>query len=152
MPTEIERKFLVSGDGWKELATGSQLIEQGYFDAANKLMIRARIIDGKSAVITIKTPMIGYARGEYEYPIPLQDARELIAAAGGHVITKRRFEVPFAGKDWVVDVFEEPHAGFTLAEIELESEDETFEPPDWLGREVSDDPSYSNAALSGAMT
>ena len=149
MGREIERKFRVTDDGWREAATGSTRIRQGYIFADNRGNLRVRICDDKTAVITIKSGG-GFSRAEFEYPVPLDDGSELMGLAGGRTIEKTRHTVQFAGKEWVVDVFEGRHKGLVLAEIELESEDEPFDRPDWAGEDVTESPDFSNAALAGA--
>ena len=149
MPREIERKFLVSSDGWRAGSIGSTLIRQGYLVAQEALNLRVRIFDDRDAVITIKLTSQGRLdRGEYEYPVPIEDARELLGACGPRLVEKRRHDVPFAGKAWIIDEFAGRHEGLLLAELELSGADENFEPPPWLGEEVTEDSAYSNAVLS----
>jgi adenylate cyclase len=90
------------------------------------------------------------SRAEYEYEVPIADAREMLVMAEPHVLQKRRHIVPFAGLTWEVDVFEGRHAGLVIAEVELESEDQAIELPGWVGTEVSHDDRYNNASLSRA--
>lgn len=148
MAQEIERKFLVTGDGWTALATGSALLRQGYLSSNAKATVRVRSKDDRKAVLTLKGAAQGISRAEYEYDIPIEDARELLAMAAPHVVEKRRHVVPFGGLIWEVDVFEGRHAGLVLAEVELESEDQAVTLPDWVGAEVSTDERYFNASLS----
>ncbi|HWU17180.1 MAG TPA: CYTH domain-containing protein [Devosia sp.] len=148
MAQEIERKFLVTGDGWAALATGSALLRQGYLSSNAKATVRVRSKDDRKAVLTLKGVAQGISRAEYEYDIPIEDARELLAMAAPHVVEKRRHIVPFGGLIWEVDVFEGRHAGLVLAEVELESEDQAVALPDWVGAEVSADERYFNASLS----
>ena len=148
---EIERKFLVIGEAWRNAVVEDRAIQQGYLIAAKDRVLRVRIVDGASAVITIKIASEDpVERREYEYGVPIGDGRELLDLCGGRVVGKRRHTLRLRGKAWVIDVFEGRHAGLVLAEIELAAADEPFERPAWLGDEVTDDPGYGNAALAGA--
>ena len=148
MGVEIERKFLVIGDGWRHHVTKATLFRQGYLSANAKATVRVRSRDDSAAHLTLKGKLSGSTRAEYEYPIPIEDARELLAMAAPHVIEKTRHLVPAGDLTWEVDVFAGQHAGLVMAEIELSSEEQQFERPDWLGREVTDDDRYYNASLS----
>ncbi len=148
MAKEIERKFLVAGEGWRERAEGGRSLRQGYLAVTEKLAVRVRILDDAEARLTFKSAEAGTTRAEFEYPIPLDDARDLLTLATGIVIEKRRHLVPLGGLTWEVDVFEGAHAGLVIAEIELPAEDTPFERPDWLGREVTEDRRYYNASLA----
>ncbi len=148
MAKEIERKFLVAGEGWRDQATGSKSLRQGYLAETDKLVIRVRIVDEAEAYLTFKSALRGTTRAEFEYPVPLDDARALIELHQGLVIEKRRHLVPFDGFTWEVDVFAGAHAGLVIAEIELPAEDTPFERPDWLGREVTGERRYYNASLA----
>ena len=150
MAEEIERKFLVASDGWKTLAESSALLRQGYLSSNAKATVRVRTWDDAIARLTLKGAVRGMARAEYEYEIPMADARELLVMAEPHVLEKRRHLVPFGGLTWEIDVFEGRHAGLVIAEVELESADQEIELPDWIGREVTDDDRYYNASLSRA--
>ncbi|MFP3873261.1 MAG: CYTH domain-containing protein [Thiohalophilus sp.] len=147
MATEIERKFLIGDDRWRQQADAGQRIAQGYLIGARNASVRVRI-EGDQANLNIKSATLGIHRQEYEYPIPLEDAREMLDnLCEKPVIEKVRYHVPHAGHVWEIDVFEGDNAGLVVAEIELDSEDETFEYPDWLGKEVSDDVRYYNVSL-----
>jgi adenylate cyclase len=148
MGIEIERKFLVCSDGWRATADGGAALEQGYLSSNAKATVRVRIFDGKRGVLTLKGAAKGYARAEYEYDIPPEDARELLEMSRPHVIEKRRYTVRHDGVLWEVDVFGGRHEGLIIAEVELEAEDQALALPDWVGREVSDDGRYYNASLS----
>lgn len=147
MGTEIERKFLLRGDGWREAADRGTEIRQFYLAAREGVSVRVRIKDEAKALLTVKSG-VGLSRGEYEYEIPLADAREMEAARLGHVLAKRRFRVPLGELTVEVDVFSGDLAPLVLAEIELPDEAHPFERPDWLGREVSEDGRYTNAAMA----
>lgn len=148
MGVEIERKFLVAGEGWREAATRPPVrYRQAYIALGDKAVVRVRLGEDR-AWICVKERKVGVARGEYEYPIPADDARELLGLAEGTVIEKRRYLVSHAGHEWEVDEFLGANAGLVLAELELASADEAFARPSWLGKEVSADPRYYNAALA----
>lgn len=138
----------MAGNGWRKDVIRSTSIRQGYIFADDRGNLRVRICDGETAAITVKSGG-GLSRAEFEYSVPLEDGRDLMMLAGDRTIEKTRHTVPFGGKEWVVDVFEGRHEGLVLTEIELESEDEPFERPDWAGEDVTENRSYSNAALAG---
>jgi adenylate cyclase len=148
MATEIERKFLVSGDAWRTCVTRCVAVRQAYLTRLDSMTIRVRIIDDAKAFLTIKSPQLGPVRSEFEYEIPVQDARALMQARTGLIIEKRRHIVEDCGARWEVDVFEGAHVGLMIAEIELPSESAFFERPAWLGEEVTGDPRYYNAHLA----
>ena len=148
MATEIERKFLVIGDGWRKLVTQQTQFRQGYLSSNAKATVRVRSMDDARAYLTIKGASRGMSRAEYEYPLPIADAREMLAMAEPHVIEKIRHLVPFEGLVWEVDVFGGHHEGLLIAEVELTSDDQHVAIPDWIGREVTDDDRYYNASLS----
>jgi adenylate cyclase len=148
MGVEIERKFLVVSDDWRAAAICSTLLRQGYLSSNAKATVRVRSRDDAEAVLTLKGQVEGLTRAEYEYDIPIEDARELLAMAEPHVIDKRRYLVPFGGLMWEVDVFAGRHKGLVLAEVELDSEIQAVALPDWVGEEVSRDDRYNNASLS----
>lgn len=150
MAQEIERKFLVVSDAWQATATSSLLLRQGYLSSNAKATVRVRSKDNTQAVLTLKGPASGLSRAEYEYDIPIADARELLAMAEPHVIEKRRYLVPHGGLTWEVDVFLGRHEGLVLAEVELDDEDQSVTLPDWVGAEVTEDDRYNNASLSRA--
>ena len=146
MGVEIERKFLLAGDAWRSLGE-PVLLRQGYLSSTRERVVRVRI-EGGQAVLTIKGANVGAARGEWEYPLPLADAAELLdGLCEQPLIEKYRRRIAHAGMVWEVDEFLGANAGLVVAEIELESEDQTFDKPDWVGEEVSDDARYYNANL-----
>ena len=145
MATEIERKFLVVGDSWREGASGTEFC-QGYLSRESGRSVRVRLA-GDSAWLTIKGPSQGLTRAEFEYPIPPDDARSLLALCPDPPIEKTRYRVEHAGHLWEIDEFHGPNAGLLMAEIELHREDANFEQPVWAGLEVSGDPRYFNASL-----
>lgn len=148
---ETELKFLPKNDGWRSQATRHVAIRQGYFTRAEDYNVRVRIVDGKSAKLTIKSRKLesGISRYEFEYPIPLEDAETMMAEfCRGRVVEKTRHYVDFAGHRWEVDEFFGANKGLVVAEIELESVDETFEKPDWAGEDVTADSRYGNQNLA----
>lgn len=148
MAQEIERKFLISDDGWKSSVESSARLQQGYLSTSAKATVRVRIYDDRDAVLTLKGKPEGISRAEFEYAIPLEDARELMAMAKPNIIEKRRHKVRFEAHIWEIDVFEGQHEGLILAEVEMQSADEHVVLPTWIGREVSEDDRYANASLS----
>jgi len=147
MAQEIERKFLIANDDWKQQVSRSDYYRQGYLSGTEKSSIRVRIANDK-AYLNIKSATLGIQRTEYDYEIPLVDANEMVEnLCPGYIIEKTRYFVPHQGHLWEIDVFDGPNNGLIVAEIELDHEDETFERPDWLGKEVSDDPRYYNSCL-----
>lgn len=147
MGTEIERKFLLRSDDWRGKADDGTRIRQFYLAIREGLTVRVRLRDGHPPMITVKTGT-GDARGEYEYPIPESDARELEAARIGFIVSKRRHLVPLGDLTVEVDVFEEALAPLVLAEIELPALGHPVDLPPWIGTEVTRDPHYANAALA----
>jgi adenylate cyclase len=146
MGVEIERKFLLTGDGWRELGT-PVLLRQGYLSTNPERTGRVRL-EGQGATMTIKSKSVGATRGEWEYPLPLTDANELLdRVCEQPIIEKYRSRVEHAGHVWEVDEFLGVNEGLRFAEIELDSEDAEFEKPDWIGEEVTDDRRYFNSNL-----
>ena len=147
--TEIERKFLVVGE-FKNLAVSSTHIAQGYIASGNGRTVRVRI-RGDKGYLTIKGPSnkAGLARFEWEKEIPLAEAEALMSICEPGIISKTRWLVPSAdGKHtWEVDVFEGDNAGLIMAEIELESENDQFEKPAFIGKEVTGDRRYYNSHM-----
>jgi len=147
MPVEIERKFLVKDLSWKDSATSFKNFQQGYFPTGDGVTVRARIA-GDKARLTIKGPVSGISRAEFEYPIPIADAITFLSSfCIKPVILKRRWYVPFCDFTWEVDEFAGKNEGLIVAEIELDSPDREFPVPPWLGREVSHEPRFRNSHL-----
>jgi CYTH domain-containing protein len=143
---EIERKFLVAGEDWRALARGTRY-RQGYLSTVKERTVRVRTIDDKG-FLTIKGITVGATRSEYEYEIPAADADEMLDdLCEQPIIEKNRYEIPLAGVTWEVDEFLGVNDGLIVAEVELQSEDQSFPKPDWIGEEVTDDPKYFNANL-----
>lgn len=145
MAIEIERKFLVTGSDWKNgVATH---YNQGYLNRDKNRTVRVRVA-GDKAFLTIKGSSVGISRAEFEYEIPTDDARALLKLCDGPVIEKIRYVIFHQNAKWEIDEFLGENLGLVVAEIELESEDQSFINPSWLGKEVSDDPRYFNSNLA----
>jgi adenylate cyclase len=144
--TEIERKFLVTDSSWHDGSPGVR-IAQGYLSLDPGRSVRVRLA-GNRAWLTIKGLTEGITRSEFEYPIPPQDARELLEICLPSVIDKTRHRVSFAGHLWEVDVFHGANEGLVLAEVELDDAATAPQLPPWAGAEVSSDFRYYNASLA----
>ncbi|GAB3096569.1 CYTH domain-containing protein [Lysobacter terrae] len=154
MGIEIERKFLVTGDGWRSAAHKVMPMAQAYLNdlaamdsGAMKTSVRVRI-QGDEAYLNLKSRELGHTRQEFDYAIPVDDARALLALSVGGLVDKRRHYVDFGGYLWEVDEFLGDNAGLVVAEIELPAADAVFEKPQWIGREVTDSKRYYNLALA----
>ncbi len=154
MGIEIERKFLVTSDDWRAAAHAVIPMAQGYINdtasmdsGAQKASVRVRI-QGDEAYLNIKSRELGHTRQEFEYPVPVNEARELLALCVGGLIDKRRHLVQHDGLLWEVDEFLGDNAGLVVAEVELESAGQVFAKPDWAGAEVTDELRYYNLALA----
>ena len=146
MGVEIERKFLLAGEGWRALGE-AQLLRQGYLSSAPERTVRVRV-EGGQGVMTIKGKSVGATRSEWEYPIPLADANELLdRLCEQPIIEKYRRRIALGAHVWEVDEFLGANAGLVVAEIELASEDEAFDKPDWIGQEVTGEKRYYNSSL-----
>jgi adenylate cyclase len=146
MGVEIERKFLVAGDAWRALGT-PVLLRQGYLSLDPDRTVRVRVEDG-AGTMTIKGRSVGATRGEWEYPIPLADANELLdRLCQQPIIEKYRSRIAFGGNVWEVDEFLGANAGLVVAEIELASEEQAFDKPDWIAEDVTHDKRYFNSSL-----
>lgn len=148
MATEIERKFLLGGDGWRSQVKSAHRLKQAYLARTGQLSARVRTVDGKRGFLTIKSAEPGMSRAEYEYEIPVADAEELMRLREGRLIEKTRHLVESGSLTWEIDVFHGALAGLAIAEVELPSEDAAFERPAWLGREVTGENAYYNAHLA----
>lgn len=145
MATEIERKFLVVGTKWRQ---GTEVpFSQGYLNRDKERTVRVRIA-GKVAFLTVKGITTGATRSEFEYQIPVADAEHLLKLSDGPVVEKVRRVIEHEGSTWEIDEFLGENAGLVVAEIELEAEGQAFTKPEWLGREVTDDPRYFNSSLA----
>ncbi|MET0051834.1 MAG: CYTH domain-containing protein [Candidatus Thiodiazotropha sp.] len=147
MAIEIERKFLVINDNWKNSVISQATIKQGYLATTEQASVRVRV-DGEQANLNIKGTTVGISRREYEYPIPMEHAEEMLDhLVSGAVIDKVRYKVRVAEHVWDLDLFLGANEGLVVAEVELSHEGEGFEMPDWAGEEVSGDIRYYNASL-----
>ena len=146
MATEIERKFLVKSEAWREGPAGVAIC-QGYLSREPERTVRVRLA-GDKGFLTIKGMSRGISRLEFEYAIPPEEARQLLALCLPPLLEKVRYERWHGGYCWEIDEFEGENAGLIVAEIELPEADTAFELPDWAGKEVSDDPRYYNARLA----
>lgn len=149
MAQEIERKYLVTSDCYKQLAVARYHIVQGYISREKTATVRIRIADDR-AFLTIKgKPAAGHlARYEWEKEIDVTEAKELMKLCQGTIIDKTRWIVPAEqGLKWEVDEFHGKHAGLTVAEIELAYEEQTYEKPDFIGEDVTSDARYYNANM-----
>lgn len=146
MGQEIERKFLVIGESWRTKAEGSPY-RQGFLSTHPDRTVRVRVAGGRGW-ITIKGRTVGATRPEFEYEVPPAEAEQILdTLCERPLIEKVRYTLRVGSHVWEVDVFEGDNAGLVVAEVELESEDEAFEKPDWAGDEVTGDPRYFNANL-----
>lgn len=146
MGVEIERKFLIDETKLPTLKNG-YTIKQGYIQTVDHTTVRIRIRD-KEAFLTIKGKSQGASRLEFEYPIPLSDAKEMLTnLCHASRVEKTRYLVEHGGHTWEVDIFEGSNQGLIIAEIELESEDEDFSLPEWVSEEVTQDKRYFNVNL-----
>lgn len=147
MGLEIERKFLVTGDGWKSAAHAVRHLRQGYLAIDDSTNVRVRT-DGERAWLTIKAKGEGISRPEFEYEIPAAEAAPLLQLCRGRTVEKMRHLVSIEGLTWEVDQFLGENAGLIMAELELDRPDQDFRRPEWVGEEVSADHRYHNASLA----
>jgi CYTH domain-containing protein len=146
MGKEIERKFLIKSDSWRSLAKGKR-VRQGYLNRNKERVVRIRTIDDKG-FLTIKGKTTGATRAEFEYDIPAAEAEAMLDhLCERPLIEKNRYKIEFGGLIWEVDEFLGENQGLIVAEVELESEDQAFENPAWIGEEVTGDPKYFNSNL-----
>ena len=147
---EIERKFLVTGDGWRGKAPGV-LFRQGYIARTQDRVVRVRVA-GEQGFLTIKIRSgQNLGRAEFEYAIPFAEAQAMLdSLSPGEIIEKYRYTFSELGSVWEVDEFQGANQGLIVAEIELDSEEQSFNRPDWLGEEVSRVSRYLNVELAQA--
>jgi len=147
VPIEIERKFLVRDDRWRHLGGEGCLYRQGYLSTDPARSVRVRIA-GDEAALTIKGKARGMIRSEFEYPVPVSEAREMLdKLCLKPQIEKRRYRIEIDGKCWEIDDFSGENSGLILAEVELDNPGEQIHIPDWIGMEVTDDSRYYNSSL-----
>lgn len=148
MPLEIEHKFLVDNNSWRQAVKNSTKYKQGYLSSQPTSSIRVRISD-QQAWLNIKSATIGNSRLEFEYEIPINDAELIISTlCGKPLIEKIRYFIPIDNHVWEIDEFEGDNKGLVVAEIELQVSGEFFSKPSWLGEEVTHDLRYYNNNLS----
>ncbi len=145
MGKEIERKYLVKGEAWKQMAEGV-LYRQGYLNSLKERVVRARTM-GPKAALTVKGITVGATRLEFEYDIPLEDCNQLLELCEQPIIEKTRYKIPLGGLIWEIDEFHGVNEGLVVAECELESEDQAIDKPEWIGVEVTGKPEYFNSNL-----
>ena len=147
MGIEIERKFLLANADWRRAVTRSVTMLQGYLASSESCSIRVRLT-ADEARLNIKSATLGIERQEFDYALPKADAEHMLRTlCGTRTLNKTRHFVMYAGQEWEIDEFAGTNAGLIVAEIELTHRDQTFSPPPWLGREVSDDVRYYNSRL-----
>lgn len=147
MGIEIERKFLLKNDAWKKSNAKPLVLKQGYIKNSKKGVVRIRTCDS-TGFITVKGETRNASRLEYEYEIPVKDAEEMLdKLCDKPLVEKKRYNIDHGGFQWSVDQFLGANLGLVVAEIELETEDQAFDRPSWLGKEVTGDPRYFNSNL-----
>ena len=148
MGIEIERRFLVENEDWKDQVILSESFSQAYLNSStDEWATRVRIIDNNKGYITLKSSLNGLTNYEFEYSIPRKDAIELIQLSK-YKITKTRYQLKINKKNWVVDLFDGSNSSLKIAEIELNSESDEIQVPSWCGQEITGIKSLSNAALA----
>ncbi|NNF76621.1 MAG: CYTH domain-containing protein [Rhizobiales bacterium] len=148
MPVEIERKFLVANDTWRQFADAGVKIVQGYVVNTDHCSVRIRIGSTGKCTLTTKLPRSGMSRYEFEHDIEQSEAENLMELCGDAIVEKVRFKITHGGLVWEIDTFSGLNDGLTVAEIELEQEDQTFTRPSWLGEEVTGLEQYQNSRLA----
>jgi CYTH domain-containing protein len=146
MSKEIERKFLVTSQDWRE---GAHRVHyaQGYLSKEKECTVRIRIAE-ENAFLTIKGPVQGISRDEFEYSIPVEDAKDILQLTRGNIVEKVRHRIHQEGHLWEVDEFLGKNSGLVVAEVELSDPSETIVFPSWIGEEVTGDPRYYNSSLA----
>ena len=147
MALEIERKFLVTSDGWRARASPGESLRQAYLASTRRGSMRVRL-SPERATLTVKSRRRGIVREEFTFEIPRSEAEQMLRGLCTAAVEKVRHTVRHAGMTWQVDVYGGAAGGLVLAEIELERTDQGFELPDWIGREVTFDPAYRNSAIA----
>lgn len=144
---EIERRFLLANEDWRQAAAAPKLLSQGYFCVEKECTIRVRIAEGR-AWLTLKGYLSDVSRSEFEYEIPVAHARQMMETMCSFRLEKRRYEVEYQGFVFEVDEYSGENAPLIVAELELPSEQTDFPRPDWLGEEITSDARFTNAYLS----
>jgi len=145
MSLEIERKFLVLSDVWRNSAIRHTKIRQAYLDSSAKVSVRVRIKDDGSATLTLKSRSSKLRRREFEYPIPTSDAEELVSLSGGRIVEKVRHIVPCGNLNWEISG---KNLGLVTAEVELPDENHQIDLPPWIGSDVTGQDRYYNGTLA----
>jgi adenylate cyclase len=148
MGFEIERRFLVRGNDWRQFAAKYTDIRQAYVAVGSKASVRVRLSDNRTATLSVKSRPAELRRLELEYAIPTLEAEALIALRQGSVVEKRRYLLPCGDLTWEVDVFSGENLGLVIAEIELRHEHQHFDLPPWVGEEVTGQAHYYNGFLA----
>lgn len=146
MAREIERKYLLTGEGWRAHVRSSETLRQGYLSEGS-VSVRVRIAGDSQAWLNIKAGGFVASRLEFDYEIPIDDARELLALSRQPLVEKIRHHVYLDDQHWEIDEFLGANAGLIVAEIELDTETRPVVRPDWLGQEVTDQRRYYNVCL-----
>tara|TARA_Y100001970_G_C14258511_1_gene877497 strand:- start:416 stop:910 length:495 start_codon:yes stop_codon:yes gene_type:complete len=146
MPIEIERKFLIDNKGWEAKIIKTYLIKQAYFKTNDEWNIRVRFSENKSC-ITLKKNIKSSINYEFEYPIPIQEAKQIFELVPNR-IEKDRHEIRANNQDWIVDCFHKKNNSLIIAEIELQKEDQSFIKPNFIGKEITDIKKLSNSSLA----
>ena len=151
MGKEIERKYLVIDKDWKKHLEGvlPSVIRQGYLNAEPERTVRIRLKD-QQGFLTIKGKTEGTSRSEFEYPVPVEDAMDMLLLCKGPLIEKYRYTIDINGQTWEIDEFFGENEGLIVAEAELDSEDQLLSPPHWIGEEVTYDRRYYNSNLASS--
>ena len=148
MPVEIERKFLVSSNDWEQISDNGVKITQGYIINADHCSVRVRQCSDGKCTLTTKLPRSGISRYEFEHPIEAREAGNLMDLCGDAVVEKVRYKIEVDGLVWEVDRFSGLNEGLTVAEVELEREEQPFTRPAWVGEEVTGLEQYQNSKLA----
>ena len=148
VPQEIERKFLVANDGWRQGADQGTRFRQAYLAETERAVVRVRIEEDSRGFLTVKSAEAGLTRQEYEYPVPVAHAEALIALCQGSVLRKTRFRSRHADRTWEVDVYSGDNEGLVTAEIEMSSAEDAVELPLWIGAEVTGSARYYASRLA----
>ena len=148
MHFEVERRFLVRGNEWRQIASGRTIIRQAYLALRKRASVRVRISNGHTATLTVKSRPAKVRRLEVEYTIPTLEAEALMVLRKGSIIEKVRHHVPDGDLTWDVDVFSGENLGLIIAEVELRHENQRIDLPPWIGEEVTGQPQYSNGSLA----
>ncbi|RLD09795.1 MAG: adenylate cyclase [Chlamydiae bacterium] len=148
MPKEIEKKFLVVNDQWKNYVIRKLSLTQSYISKSNDCVVRVRN-SGKKAWLTVKGKQTGFTRSEFEYEIPVDHAEKMMNEfSAANQIVKKRFFLKYQRADWIIDVYENNNDGLIIAELELNNENQSFDLPPWIGKDVTMDFKYTNSSLA----